>query len=441
MRSIIYVAGFIFILFVSCDKYENDKFRNDDSNTGFYNSTSVLNEPKELWKFKTNGGIYASLVSDEKSVYVGSTDSAFYSLNKITGKENWRFKTRGSINSTAIIKEKYTYFLSYDGYLYKLNKKNGKLAWKFKTDGENGHVIKDYFDPNRLVKDFWDFYQSSPVISDNSILFGCGKKFYSVDLNTGKEIWSFATEGSVHSSPAIKDNKILFGSFDSKMYCLDINAGHELWSYQTGKDTTYYVWLGVQASPAIEGDRVYLGSRDANIYCFDINSGDTLWTNKNFEQSWMPSSFAVGEKLYCGSSDGFSFYAIDKNSGNIDYRLKTNSYTFSSPAIDSQMAYIGSANGRLYGIDIQNQKIVWEFKTHGVLNDTLGVYNEKGELVAEEYKALGSKMDVRNFENYVKFYEQMFENYGAILSSPIVQEGIIYFGSADGFIYSVSSIK
>lgn len=441
MKSVINVFGLVFIFLVSCHKYENDKFRHNEHNSGCCSSIAILNEPTELWKFKTNGKISASIVSDEKNVYVGSGDSTFYSLNKITGKENWRFKTEGSINSTAVIEDKYIYFLGYDGFLYKLNKKNGDLVWRFKTEGEKKHLIKDYFDPNKMVTDFWDFYQSSPVIQNESIYFGSGNKFYCINKDTGLKTWDFLTEGVIHSSPAITENKVCFGSFDSKVYCLNAYNGEVLWSYQTGRDTTYYIWLGVQASPAIENDQLFIGSRDALIYCFDINSGDTLWTNKNFEQSWMPSSFAIGENLYCGSSDGFSFYEIDKSNGKIINRIKTNSYTFSSPAIDNEMSYIGSANGRLYGISLKDQKIIWEYKTLGALSDTLGIYNEKGELQIEKYKELGAKLNVRNFESYVKFYELMFKHYGAILSSPNIQDGILYFSSADGFIYAVSDKK
>lgn len=449
MRKRINLIGLIIILLTSCNQDESskfradnyNKFRADNYNSGYYYSSSVVTVPNKLWKFKTNGKIYASIASDEKNVYVGSTDSCFYSLNKENGKENWRYKTGGSINSTALIKGKYIYFSSYDGFFYKLNKKNGALVWIFKTEGEKRHKIKDYFDHKRYFEDFWDFYQSSPLISNNMIFFGCGKKFYAIDINSGKEIWSYETEGSVHSSPAIKDNKIVFGSFDSKVYCLDALNGEEIWSYQTGKDTTYYVWLGVQASPAIEGDQVYVGSRDASIYCFNLNTGDTLWTNHDFERSWMPSSFAIGENLYCGSSDGFSFYEIDKSNGHILNRIKTNSYTFSSPAIDTEMAYIGSANGRLYAINLKNQKISWEYRTAGALSDTLGIYEENGEMNVEKYKALAVKLNVRNFENYVKFYEIMFKNYGAIMSSPILSENVIYFGSADGFIYAIEENK
>ncbi|HRW61937.1 MAG TPA: PQQ-binding-like beta-propeller repeat protein [Bacteroidales bacterium] len=433
-KNIIYIA---LVLFVSCKNEINDKFRKDDSNSGYYLSNSVLNNPQELWKYKTGGIVNASPVCDDKSIYIGSADSIFYSLNIETGDINWKYQTEGKIFSTAYLSSDFVYFLSYDGYLYKLNKRTGALIWKFKTEGEEPHMIKDYYDITRFATDFWDFYQSSPVEKDDMIYFGCGKYFYAVKSSTGKEIWSVSTEGVNHSSPAIQNDKLIFGSFDSNIYCLNRYTGEKIWSYETGRDTARYTWIGVQASPAVDGENVYIGSRDGLIYKFNINTGDTIWTNNNFERSWMPSSFAIDDKIYCGSSDAFSFYEIDKESGKINFRISTNSYTFSSPAIDSNMAYIGSANGRLYGINLKKKQIAWEFRTHGSLTDTLRIYNKQGILDLDKLKLRAKESKVADLESLIHFYQGMFISQGAILSSPVIKNGIIYFASNDGYVYAV----
>ena len=433
-KNIIYIA---LVLFISCKSGINDKFRKDDSNSGFYSSNSVLNNPKEMWKYKTGGIINASPVCDDKSLYIGSADSVFYSLNIETGAINWKYQTGGKIFSTACLSSDFVYFLSYDGYLYKLNKKTGALIWKFKTEGEEIHLIKDYYDMTRFADDFWDFYQSSPIEKDDIIYFGCGKYFYAVKSINGEELWSVPTGGVNHSSPAIQNDKIIFGSFDSNVYCLNKYTGEKIWNYETGRDTARYTWIGVQASPAIEGENVYIGSRDGLVYKFNINTGDTIWTNNNFERSWMPSSFAIGDKIYCGSSDAFSFYEIDKESGKINYRISTNSYTFSSPAIDSNMAYISSANGRLYGINLNKQQIGWEFRTLGSLKDTLKIYNEDGTMNVDRLKLMAKENSVSDYESLVRFYQKMFISQGAILSSPVIKNRVIYFGSNDGYVYAI----
>ncbi len=428
----------LLIIVISACQDSTDKFRADNSNSGYYISKSIDKVPSELWKLKTNGSIVSSVLCDKNNVYVGGDDSCFYAINKSTGIENWKIKTEGKIRSTAALDNEFVFFLSYDGFLYKVNRETGKVVWKFKTNGEKQHLIKDYYNNIDFVKDFWDFYQSSPLISNGIIYFGSGHNFYAVDAKSGNKVWTYEAEGSVHSSPAMKDNKIIFGSFDSRVYCLNALTGENFWTYETGRDTTYYVWLGVQASPAIEDDKVYIGSRDALIYCLNLNTGDTLWTNNNFERSWMPSSFAIGNDLYCGSSDGFSFYSIDMNNGTIKKKIKTNSYTFSSPAIDSSIAYIGSANGRLYGIDLNMGEIVWEYRTEGSKSDTLKIYNEKGELDVNRFKEILTTKQVDNYDKLVDFYNNSFKSVGSIVSSPVIDNGVLYFTSFDGYVYAIS---
>ncbi len=260
---------------------------------------------------------------------------------------------------------------------------------------------------------------------------------YALDIETGKKVWSFATEGSVHSSPAIWKNNLVVGSWDSKVYCLDTETGKKNWSYTTGRDTANYIWLGVQASPSVENGVAYIGSRDALFYAFDILTGDTLWTQNDFNRSWMPSSAAIGkENIYTGSSDAFSFFSIDKKTGAINYSISTNAYTFSSPAIDNEMAYIGSANGRLYGINLQTGAIQWEFQTTGCQTDTLGFFNREGKVDRERGKQLTE--GIQDMPALSTVYTHIFEQTGSVLSSPAIVNQVIYFGSYDGYIYAVT---
>ena len=132
---------------------------------------------------------------------------------------------------------------------------------------------------------------------------------------------------------------------------------------------------------------------------------------------------------------GFCFYVIDKATGKIIKTINTHSYTFSSPAIDHQMAYVGSANGRLYGINLNDQTVSWEYKSKVIKGDTLGIYNEKGTMDKEKLRDLMVKMDATNYPNLVKMYERLFKSSGAILSSPVIaNEQFIMEAQMDGFM-------
>lgn len=69
---------------------------------------------------------------------------------------------------------------------------------------------------------------------------------------------------------AVKGNRIYFGSStDDKIYCLDAASGKEIWSFFTDGP--------VRLAPSVHEDRVYAGSDDGAVYCLDAASGSLVW--------------------------------------------------------------------------------------------------------------------------------------------------------------------
>lgn len=437
------VLFLVSFLFYSCGEAEKGNsnetamFMANTKHTGKFGSVSVKKQPRTVWKVKTNGQVISSPVIANGLLFIGSEDSKMYAINKTSGEIKWEFETQGAINSTPLITNGKVLFLSYDGFFYALNQFNGNLIWKFKTDGESTFDVKDYYNGS-FKPDFWDFYLSSAVHDKGLVYFGSSdSNVYALDIETGKKIWNYKTEGSIHSSPALYEGKLVIGSWDGNIYCLNAKTGELNWSFATEKDIEQYIWLGIQASPSIEDGVAYIGSRDAKFYALHVATGDTLWTKNEFDRSWMPSSAAIGKhNIYTGSSDSFGFYSINRKDGSINYKTDTNSYTFSSPALDDEMAYIGSANGRLYGIERVNGEIKWEFKTEGVKIDSINIYDATGKLDTDILKDLTKS--VNDMPTLSGIYEKVFINTGAILSSPVIFDQTIYFGSSDGYVYAIS---
>lgn len=440
------VALPLLFLLLSCSCYKGENiesvkkttFMSNSQHTGRYSSLPIREEPGILWKVKTEGQVISSPVVLEDVVFVGSGDHKLYAIDASSGVIQWAYKTGGAINSSPLVTKGKVLFLSYDGFFYALNQSDGKLIWKFKTEGESVFNVKDYYNGS-FKPDFWDFYLSSAIVSNGLVYFGSSdSNVYALDVESGERVWNYKTGDSIHSSPAIYENSLVIGSWDSKVYCLDASTGTENWSYTTGRDTAQYVWIGIQASPSLDNGVAYLGSRDSKFYAFNIATGDTLWTKDKFDGSWMPSSAAIGkENIYTGSSDSFSFFSINKKTGNINYRTRTKAYTFSSPAIDNEMAYIGSTNGRLYGIELESGDIKWEFQTIGCRTDSMKFFDGGGEIDLARRKELMA--DIPDMPALSSLYTDIFVNIGAILSSPVISNQTIYFGSSDGYIYAIAN--
>jgi outer membrane protein assembly factor BamB len=103
---------------------------------------------------------------------------------------------------------------------------------------------------------------------------------------------------------------------------------------------------------------------------------------------------------------------------------------FSSPAVVNDVVFIGVLNGTLEARDTETGDLLWDFQTEA------SKQNKGWALTAE-----------RKFNQPLLFYSNWREaplvaidrqtEVGAIFSSSLVVNGIVYFGSTDGFLYAL----
>ena len=104
---------------------------------------------------------------------------------------------------------------------------------------------------------------------------------------------------------------------------------------------------------------------------------------------------------------------------------------FGSAAVAGNVAYIGSMNGRLSAIDLASGKLASEFRTDASTNDLLKVLTPAGSFDRSAMRPAFHKfMDMT--VNLSKMY-----SVGSILSSPAIDHGALFVGSADGYLYAL----
>ncbi len=413
-------------------------FRGSSNRNGVFESEDIA-KPTLKWKYRTTGQVYSSPVVDNGTLYVGSNDSYLYAINTADGTLKWRFKTGRRIKSTPCVINEVVYFGSFDSTFYAVNAVTGNELWRFKTGGETTFSANNIFgikSGGMKCPDPWDFYSSSLIYFDKAVYFGSGdSSIYCLNATTGAMQWSYKTSGIVHSSPAIADNIVYCGSWDSKIYAINAKSGKLIWDFQTGIDTVYNCFVGIQASPVVVDGIVYCGSRDAYLYALDAKTGKVIWKQKDQYSSWLPSFVAVkGDFLYVGSSDALRFYVFNRKSGSAVSEYRTGIYTFSSPAITSKLAYIGSMNGKLYAFDIKTGLPQWIFSTDASLSSLY--FSKDGDYLNDNAKDV---YEQGTCWEMIKSIEQIVSSAGSILSSPYIADGVLYFTSTDGYIYALEN--
>jgi outer membrane protein assembly factor BamB len=127
------------------------------------------------------------------------------------------------------------------------------------------------------------------------------------------------------------------------------------------------------------------------------------------------SPVVVGDAVYVGSTDG-NLYAVNRADGTLRWKFPTRGAVSSSPAFANGVVFAGSADGRFYAVDAVTGKEKWNFKTAGERRFTApGIHGGTPRT------------------------EMMPDPFDVFLSSPVIADGTIYFGSGDNNVYALDA--
>lgn len=413
---------------------DSPMFRADAAHSGTYDAAGVPKFTKVKWQFHTEGRVYSSPAVVKGIVYFGSTDHYLYAVDQQTGTLKWKAKTGSLVTSSPAVENGTVYFGSFDGLFYASDAETGKLKWKYQTAGERrfaGTHLHGTQPAGERMPDPFDFYLSSPVVRKDKVYFGSGDgNIYALNTDTGKLIWKVQTGDVVHASPALADGTLFVGSWDSYFYAIDADNGKTKWRFKTGEDADIHNQVGIQSSATVRDGVVYFGCRDSNLYALDARTGAKKWVFNN-KGSWVIGSPVVKDgRLYFTTSDSGMFYGVDAKTGDKIFSLKLIWPMFSSPAIAGNTLYIGSHEGKVMAIDLKSQQLAWTFQTDGSRQNGPTYTKPDG---SPKYEAA---FDDDFYDDMIVGVRKML-SVGAVLSSPVVVNDVVYVGSSDGNLYAL----
>ncbi|HKW90172.1 MAG TPA: PQQ-binding-like beta-propeller repeat protein [Candidatus Acidoferrales bacterium] len=126
------------------------------------------------------------------------------------------------------------------------------------------------------------------------------------------------------------------------------------------------------------------------------------------------SSPAVADgMIFIGSTNG-NLYAVDRETGIQKWKFTTKGRIVSSPAVAAGVVYFVSYDSNLYAVEEFTGHQKWKFATGG----------EK-------------RFSAKHIHGMEPASELMPDPFDFFLSSPLVANGAVYFGSSDGNVYSL----
>lgn len=132
-----------------------------------------------------------------------------------------------------------------------------------------------------------------PVAADGMLFIGFNDadKLVALDSATGREVWTFYTDGPVRLPAAVMDGKTYCVSDDGQLYCLDAHNGTLLWKHRGGPSARRVLGNGrlistwpARGGPVLADGIVYYAAgiwpfMGVFIYALDAETGAIIWEN------------------------------------------------------------------------------------------------------------------------------------------------------------------
>ncbi len=161
----------------------------------------------------------------------------------------------------------------------------------------------------------WHIKLDTPIssgiaVSENILLLGdMSGKFYALDKETGKELWSYYGTGTICGVPSVVFGQVVFAQADGEITCLNISDGSKVWSNSPGD------YGAMLSDGTAYGDgRVFASRNDGKLYALSIKNGKELWTYTAKQALRTAPAYSEGI-VFLGEYDGI-FSMIDGETGN-----------------------------------------------------------------------------------------------------------------------------
>ena len=196
--------------------------------------------------------------------------------------------------------------------------------------------------------------QNFLIIADNL------SKYYALDINTGKILWSKNNTSPFNSQIKIYKDRFFIVDFENILRAYSVFDGKEIWNIKTQSSL---IRSQKKLSIVIIDKKIYFNNSLGDISAVDIKSGDLIWqmpTQNSLaynEFFLLQTSDIIGDKnsLYFSNNKN-QFYSLDVVTGTINWQQKINSSL--RPTVIDNYIFTISIEGYLIIIDKVSGNII-----------------------------------------------------------------------------------
>ncbi len=311
----------IFICLTSCSFNKNSKFWTKSEKIKEIKNVEKIFVKEKILNREFNPSLKISL-------YTKAIDKSFFNNYD---NNNGRINYDGDLKSISRFKfSKIDNFYQYDPII--LFDNSNVIFF------DNKGTILKFDQDSRLI---WkkNYYSKSQKKQKPILLFGSNEKtlivadniakYYALDINTGKLLWSKNNVAPFNSQLKTYKNKFFIIDFENTLRSYSIKNGVEIWNIRTESSL---IRSQKKLSMVILNKKIYFNNSLGDLSAVDIESGELLWQSPTqsslvyIDGFFLKTSDIIADKnnLYFSNNKN-EFFSIDINNGTLNWKQKINS--------------------------------------------------------------------------------------------------------------------
>ncbi len=162
-------------------------------------------------------------------------------------------------------------------------------------------------------------YAFDVAIGNGAVYFGSSAdhKVCALDLATGRERWTFFTEGPVRFAPAVEGDRVFVASDDGRLYCLSAADGKLLWKVRggprdarlMGNEQMVSRWP-LRSGVAVKDGIVYFSAgmwpaEGVYVYALRAEDGSVVWQNDTSGYMYLPQPHPPSQAMTGVTPQGY----------------------------------------------------------------------------------------------------------------------------------------
>ncbi|MFI5357902.1 MAG: PQQ-binding-like beta-propeller repeat protein [Opitutales bacterium] len=311
--------------------------------------------PPPVWSHSLGAETWASPVTRDGMVYVGSADGKFHAIRAADGTETWTWTGPHPLYGEALATEESLYFLDERTELISLRRADGQLQWRVPLHDEKlaGQPAPHNPTFNRRT--------AVPVLAEGTVYVGSSDHgLYALEAATGKILWRHDLGAPLFAAVALQGNDLVAGCYDGSVVVLNRHTGAESARTKLGGP--------VASAPVIAGDMIIVGCRDYLLYGLRRSDLGIAWRD-SYWFSWVESVPQCQDGLiYIGGSDFRRVSAIDPATGRALWATDVRGLTWGTPVVTAGTVYAGTSaqnpaaihhEGGLVALDRRTGAVQW----------------------------------------------------------------------------------